>query len=85
MPNGELSTNLTGWLANNSLNTADPANITVYGDSGALVYLKDSTRLPNMLASLTAVPGWNYVADPAELNALHMGVNSASEVTPCLT
>ncbi|WDL98538.1 alkaline phosphatase family protein [Alicyclobacillus sp. ALC3] len=82
MPNGELTTNLTGWLANNSLNTQNPANISVYGDSGALVYLKDQSQLPKTLASLPAVPGWNYVADPAELSALHMSVSAASDRNP---
>ncbi|WAH37156.1 alkaline phosphatase family protein [Alicyclobacillus dauci] len=82
MPQGEQTTNLTGWLANNSLNTADPNNITVYGDSGALVYLKDQSKLPQMLASLDAVPGWNYVADPTELSALHMSVSAAPDRNP---
>lgn len=67
MPQGELTTNLTGWLSNNSLYNSDPNNLNIYGDSGALVYLKDDTALPPTLASLSAVPGWNYVADPTEL------------------
>ncbi|MCL6633857.1 MAG: alkaline phosphatase family protein [Alicyclobacillus herbarius] len=82
MPNGELSTNLAGWLANNPLHTEDPNNITVYGDSGALVYLKDQSQLPQTLAALTAVPGWNYVADPTELKTLHMDVTDASDRNP---
>lgn len=82
MPNGELNTNLTAWLANNPLNTQAASNITVYGDSGALVYLKNPSELPKTLASLTAVPGWNYVADPTELKALHMDVTAASDRNP---
>lgn len=82
MPNGELTTNLTGWLSNNSLNTQDPGNLNIYGDSGALVYLKDPSTLANTLASLPAVPGWNYIADQAELKALHMYVGAAPDRDP---
>jgi hypothetical protein len=82
MPQGELSTNLTAWLASNSLNQQNASNITVYGDSGALVYLKDNTELSKTLASLTAVPGWNYVANPTELKALHMDVTAAPNRNP---
>ncbi len=82
MPNGELTTNLKSWLANNSLNTLDADNLNIYGDSGALVYLQDQTLLPKTLASLTAVPGWNYVADATELWALHMDVAAAPDRNP---
>ncbi|QQE77670.1 alkaline phosphatase family protein [Alicyclobacillus sp. SO9] len=82
MPKGELTTNLTAWLANNSLNQQSASSITVYGDSGALVYLKNKSELPKTLASLTAVPGWNYVADPTELQALHMSVSAAPDRNP---
>ncbi|MBE3556354.1 MAG: sulfatase-like hydrolase/transferase [Firmicutes bacterium] len=82
MPQGELTTNLTGWLTNNSLYAADPSNLTVYGDSGALVYLKDNRTLPQVLAALPAVPGWDFVANPTELKALHMAVTAALDRTP---
>lgn len=82
MPQGELTTNLTGWLSNNSLYNSDPNNLNIYGDSGALVYLKDDTALPPTLASLSAVPGWNYVADPTELSALRINVTAAPDRNP---
>lgn len=84
MPKGELSTNLTGWLTGsvNSLYQSNANNLNIYGDSGALVYLKNEQTLPNTLASLSAVPGWNYVADKTELQALHMNVTAAPDRNP---
>jgi len=82
MPSGELSANLTGLLGNNSLHNTPASNLDVVGDSGALVYLHDTTTLPQTLSSLMAIPGWNYIADTAALQAVHMAPIQAPDRTP---
>lgn len=83
MPNGEYAGNVIPYLTtNNPIYTTDPNNLNVISDSGALFYLKDPSNLNKTLASLQAVPGWNYVADPAELKTLHVASNQAPTRTP---
>jgi hypothetical protein len=82
MPQGETSTGLTAWLTQNSLYQTKSSNVNVVSDSGALVYLNDNSTLPQTLSSLLAIPGWNYVADPTELQTLHMNTTAAPDRTP---
>jgi hypothetical protein len=80
VPGGEHNTNLTQWISQTS--GISPSDMNIISDSGAMVYLKDQTELPKVLSSFSAIPGWNYLADPTELKTLHMNTVAAPTRTP---
>lgn len=82
VPGGEDTTNLAAWMENNSIYDTPASNFNLIGDSGALIYLKDTSHVDDTLRSFTAIPGWNYIADPAEMKALHMYTENAPDRTP---
>jgi hypothetical protein len=75
-PQGDRSTSLASWLADNSTYNADPANLAILSDAAPFVYLKDpglqNATLDQTLAALKDVPGWEYIGDEVALSGLHI-------------
>jgi hypothetical protein len=80
IPQGEQNTNLQAWIAKTS--PTPSADVQIISDSGALVYLKNKSEIPQTLAAFQSIPGWNYLADSAELSALHMNMPQTPTRTP---
>lgn len=79
---GVRTTSLPAWLADNPTFTVPAGDVRATGDASLLVWLKDESKLPNVLPALGNVPGWEAITTRAAMNILHMASASDPDRVP---